>query len=210
MIPLNSALARVLVRGFIWLRISANTITSLSLLSGLLGAWYLSMASPPTAVYGAAFFLLSCVLDECDGKVARETNTCSRLGAFLDVMTDGIVHVLFFIGLGFGLERQFPQHHLLLLGWIAGAGVALSSLLDVTGISTWNPPSHSAQPCEDRVEWMKQWFQVDFSVIVLISAVLHHTVWILWAGALGVFLAWIPSTVFVAVAVRKAKQRRPA
>ena len=204
MFPLNSALARVLVRGFIRLRISANTLTFLSLLSGLLGAWCLSLASPQTAIYGAVLFLFSCVLDECDGKVARETNTCSRLGAFLDAVTDGVVHALFFIGLGVGLERQFPQHHLLLLGWIAGAGVALSSLLDVTGISTWNPPSHSSQPRGDSVEWMKQWFQVDFSVIVLISAVLHHTVWILWAGALGVFLAWIPSTVFVAVRERRS------
>ena len=197
-VPFNSALARILVPGFIRLRFSANAITCLSLLSGLAGAWCLSRGSPQAAIYGAVFFLLSCVLDECDGKVARQTNTCSRLGTFLDAFTDGVVHTLFFIGLGVGLGRQFPQHHWLFLGWIAGAGVVLSSLLDITGVGTWNPPSHSFEPNEDKLGWVKQWFQGDFSVLAVVSAMLHRMSWILWGGALGVFLVWIPSTFYLA------------
>ena len=195
-LPLNSALARILVPGFVRLRVSANAITGLSLFSGLLGAWYLSRGSGRAILCGAVLFLLSCLLDECDGKVARQTNTCSSLGALLDTVTDFIVHLFFFVGLGLGLERQFPQHHALLLGWIAGAGIALSSLLDLTGVSRWNPPSHSSQPCENKLEWVKLWFQVDFSVLVVISALLRQMSWILWAGSLGVFLVWIPSTFF--------------
>ena len=200
MIPLNRAIARRLVPGFIMMRVSPNTITMLALLAGLLAGWYLAQGNSGAALYGAMLFLLSNVLDECDGTVARQTNRCSRMGAFLDTITDCIVHAAFFLGLGIGMARRFPHGPWLLLGGIAAGGAILSCLLDVGGVTPWEAPSESSG---DRLAWIAEWFRVDFSLLVVISAALHRMSWLLWAGAIGVFLVWIPGTFVMAVKGRR-------
>lgn len=203
-LPINSAIARIMVPGFIRMRFSANLITVLSLLSGILGGWFLAQGTFHWVILGAIGFLLANILDECDGKVARQTNTCSRLGAFLDTITDCIVHAALFIGLGVGLAAQFPHGHWLLLGAIAAGGGILSFVLDVGGITPWQAPGPEKDAREDKWAWVTEWLRIDFSLIVVISAALNHMSWILWAGALGVFLFWIPSTFMIAIKARKS------
>ena len=72
----------------------------------------------------------------------------------------------------------------------------LSSVMDLWGI-TWEPPGHSNTPSNDSLAWVKEWLQVDFPLVVLVSVILHQMAWILWSGALGVFLFWIPSTLWI-------------
>ena len=50
--------------------------------------------------------------------------------------------------------------------------------------------------------WVAEWLRIDFSLLVVLSALLHQMAWILWSGALGVFLFWIPSTFLIAVRAR--------
>lgn len=203
-LPINTAIATLMVPGFIRLRFSANLITVLSLLSGLLGGWFLAQGTFKWGVLGSIGFLLANILDECDGKVARQTNTCSWLGAFLDTITDCIVHAAFFIGLGVGVAVRFPHGYWLLLGAIAAAGGILSFVLDVGGITPWQAPGPEKEAREDRLAWITEWLRIDFSLIVLISVALNHMAWILWAGALGVFLFWIPSTFMIAIKARNS------
>ena len=198
LLPVNSALARPLVPLFIRARISANGITFLSIVFGLLGALFFLKGTAPAAVYGAAGFLLANVLDECDGKVARQTGTSSRFGALLDTWADFIVHTAFFLGLGFGLAQRFPLGPWRVLGLVAAAGNLLSFVLDLRGLSGVQPKGPAAGSPPDRFAWITEWFRVDFSVLVLVSAILGRTGWILWAGAIGVFAVWIPSTVAIA------------
>lgn len=204
-LPVNRTIASYMVSFFIHLRFSANLITVLALLSGLAGGWFLAQGTFGAFVFGALGFLISNILDECDGKVARQTNTCSRLGALLDTVTDCIVHSAFFIGLGFGLASQLTSGPWLLLGSIAAGGSILSFVLDVGGVTPWEVPSSSNEASEDRLAWVTEWLRVDFSIIVLISALLNYMTWILWAGAIGVFLFWIPSTFMIAIRGRQTK-----
>ncbi len=199
MIPINSTLARPLVPWLIRFRFSANAITFLSMLSGLLGGFFLAQGQPQKVFVGALLFFLSNVLDECDGKVARQTHTCSRLGALLDTLTDCIVHAAFFLGLGVGMAHQFPHGPWLFLGLVAAGGSVLSCALDVGGITPWQPPSLSHEPGGDSFAWVTEWLRIDFSLLVVLSAVFRQMAWILWAGALGVFFFWIPSTFLIAV-----------
>ena len=199
MIPVNSALGRFLVPAFIRFGVSANAITISSLLSGLLGCWLLSQGRPAGIVAGAAAFLWSNVLDECDGRVARQTQSCSRLGALLDTVTDCMVHIAFFLGLGIGWGRLFPHGPWLLLGAVAAGGSFLSCLLDLGGITPRKAAANSQGERRDSLAWVTEWFRIDFSLAVLISAFLRQMAWILWSGALGVFLFWIPSTFLIAL-----------
>ena len=202
LLPVNSALARPLVPHFIRAGISANAVTGLSILAGLLGAVCFLQGTAPMVVYGAVGFLLANILDECDGKVARLTGTSSQFGAALDTWADFIVHTALFLGLGMGLARQFPDGPWKMLGLLAAAGNLLSFILDLRGLSGVQPKGPAAG-APDRFAWMTEWFRVDFSILVLVSALFHQTSWILWAGAIGVFLVWIPSTVVIAA------RRRP-
>jgi len=202
-LPLNSALARPLIPLFVRGRISANTVTLLSIAAGIFGAICLAQGGLRSTLLGAGGFLLANVLDECDGKVARETGTASRFGALLDTWADFIVHAAFFLGLGIGTARHLPGGPWLMLGGIAAAGNLVSFLLDLRGLSGVEPKGPNSAASPDRFAWMTEWFRVDFSVLVMVSALLRSTGWILWAGAIGVFLVWIPSTVAIAA------RRRP-
>ena len=202
LLPVNSALARPLVPFFIRGRISANAVTWLSILFGLLGAAVLSQGMPHRMAWGAAGFLLANVLDECDGKVARQTGTASRFGALLDTWADFLVHTAFFLGLGIGMAKEAPHGPWLTLGIIAAAGNLVSFILDLRGLAGVQPKAApgAAPQKPDRFAWITEWFRVDFSLLVFFSVLLHQTGWILWAGAVGVFLVWIPSTVMIASA----------
>ena len=199
MIPLNTAIARCFIPGFIRLRISPNAITVLSLLSGVLSGWVLARETDPALILGAFLFFLANVLDECDGAVARQTNSCTEVGATLDTLADCIVHAAFFVGLGTAMAARMPQGPWVALGWMAAGGGILSCLLDVGGITPWQAPDHSHKNGGRSLAWIAEWFRIDFSAIVVISALLGHTAWLLWAGALGVFLFWIPSTFVIAL-----------
>ncbi len=152
---------------------------------------------------GAVCFLLANVLDECDGKVARLTGRSSRLGALLDTLADCAVHAAFFLGLGIGMHRQFPHGPWLLLGVSAAGGSILSCVLDVVGITPWRPPEPSGKSPGGFLAWLIEWLRIDFSLIVVISAVIRQTAWILWSGALGAFFFWIPSTVVITLRGRR-------
>ncbi|MBI3615743.1 MAG: CDP-alcohol phosphatidyltransferase family protein [Candidatus Omnitrophica bacterium] len=198
MTPLNSAIARPLVPWFIRLRFSPNAITGLSVLFGFLSGGFLAFGTPAAAMVGAACFLLSNVLDECDGQVARKTNRSSSLGALLDTLADSLVHAAFFFGLGVGMSRQFPQGPWFFLGAAAAGGSVLSCAMDVGGITPWQPPKPTDKSPEGFLAGLIEWLRIDFSMVVVISAVVRQMGWILWSGALGVFLFWIPSTVLIA------------
>ena len=203
MIPFNSVLSRPLIPWFVRLRFSPNAITGLSALFGLLAGFSLALGTARMGGVGAVCFLLSNVLDECDGKVARLTNRSSRLGALLDTLADCVVHAAFFLGLGVGMHRQFPHGPWLLLGAAATGGSILSCVLDVGGVTPWQPPKPSDKSPEGFLARLIEWLRIDFSLIVLISAAVRQTAWILWSGALGVFIFWIPSTVVIALRGRR-------
>lgn len=196
--PVNTALARPLVPVLIRLKVSANAITLLSLLCGLVAGTEFSRGTTVGMVSGALGFLLANLMDECDGTVARQTNTASRLGTFLDTAADCVVHVALFLGLGIGLSRQQPDGPWWLLGMVAAAGSILSFALDVGGITPWQAPSSMASSPRETWAWIIESLRIDFSLLVLLSAFLGSVGWILWAGTLGVFLFWIPSTFFIA------------
>lgn len=206
LLPINSVLARPLIPFFLRARISANSVTLLSLFSGLVAGIFFSLGTSSAMICAALGFLLANLLDECDGKVARLTHTTSQLGAFLDTLADCVVHVALFIGLGLGLHRQFPQGPFLFLGMVAAGGSFLSFVLDVGGITPWQAPSSPGGGNGSLLAWVTEWLRIDFSLLVLISAFWGRLNWVVWAGALGVFFFWIPSTLLITMQSRRARE----
>lgn len=74
------------------IRLRHEVVTTLSILSGLAGAWAVVRADSPGAFIVAAILVhAKDVFDACDGALARLTGTGHRLGRFLDTIGDGVV-----------------------------------------------------------------------------------------------------------------------
>jgi phosphatidylglycerophosphate synthase len=78
-------------------------------------------------VTGALIFQLSAIIDCVDGDLARALFKQSRLGKWLDLGGDQVVHFSVFAGIGIGVSRIYPSVPALVLGASAALGVLLAS-----------------------------------------------------------------------------------
>jgi phosphatidylglycerophosphate synthase len=123
----DARLARRLVTPLVGTRVTPNHLTSLRLLTGVAGAYYLSLGQFWLCTAGALLIALSNFIDHTDGELARISGQSSRIGHLYDLACDAVVTVLLFVGLGFYVGVHHPAMLVPAewLGAIAGVAVAL-------------------------------------------------------------------------------------
>lgn len=170
-------------------------------MTGLLAAWDFLQGTAQASIWGAVWFEISYLLDNCDGELARLTQRTSGFGSWLDTVSDCLIHGAFFLGLGFGLHRARGDLLWMILGWTAAVGVLLTYVaflleqLQQRGPSAW---LHPDPPLEERFTFAKgvqKIFREDFALIVLVSTCANQVSWLLWAGAMGAHLHWISTAI---------------
>ncbi|WP_321946519.1 CDP-alcohol phosphatidyltransferase family protein [Paraburkholderia sp. J10-1] len=123
--------ARWLVTPLVPTRVTPNHLTTLRLLIGVAGGFYLARGGFLHVNIGAFLIVLSNFVDHTDGELARISGKTSRIGHFYDLAADALVTVLLFFGMGYGLgavaghtgaEWRVPPA---VLGGIAGVAVAM-------------------------------------------------------------------------------------
>jgi phosphatidylglycerophosphate synthase len=186
----NRKLSRWCTRAFVALGWSPNAITILATGIGLLAAAGFALGSYAAGVAAAVLFQLAAVIDCSDGEVARLTFTESPFGAWLDIALDNIVHMAIFGGIAIGAYANATgsDHDWvpLALGAAAIVGNALSfSLVNraqkIKNASGWKTPLHAAWS-----EFMlKNVASRDFSVVVLLFAVVGKLDVFLWLASIG-------------------------
>jgi phosphatidylglycerophosphate synthase len=124
-------LSRPLTRIAIALGVTPNQVSLLSLLVGILAVWGFWRATPTSAVVGLILYAVAVVLDHSDGEVARLTLSESRLGEWLDVATDTIIHGLLVLAMGV-TAQQVAGHGAGGLGVLAAIGVVVSAMVAKT------------------------------------------------------------------------------
>lgn len=172
--------------------ITPNQVTMLALLVGLLAGWEFLQGGAAHWLRGALWFQAAYVLDNCDGTLARLTGRSSGFGSWLDTMTDLLIHMVFFLGLGVAVWRQDPQGPWLWLGILTAAGVFLCYLTSILrqvqrrGVKAWAHPD-PPKGTEDSDLWSRArtLMRSDFSFVVLASALTGHMAWLLWSGLGG-------------------------
>lgn len=122
--PLDARLAYRLVYPFRETWLTPNYFTTLRLLFGILACLFLSQGGYFWSNIGAGCFVISNFLDHTDGEFARITGKMSRFGHYYDLVCDGLVNILLFLGIGIGLMRSDLGGYALPLGCIAGLSVA--------------------------------------------------------------------------------------
>lgn len=197
----NRKISRWCTRLFLAAGASPNAVTMVATAVGLMAAVGFGVGTYQAAIVAALLFQFSAVIDCCDGEVARLTFTESPFGAWLDIMMDNVVHMAIFAGIAVGAYQRIAGQDAawipLALGAAAVLGNALSFLLvtraqKIKAASRWRTPVHAAWS-----EFMlKNVASRDFSVIVLLAALLGKLDWFLWMASAGslifaVLMLWV-------------------
>ena len=104
--------------------ITPNHLTTVRLVTGLSAVAALAVGNATWNYIGAGLFVLSNFLDHTDGELARLSGKSSKFGYIYDLASDAIIHVLFFVGIGYGLRNSQYGSWALLMGIISGLSVA--------------------------------------------------------------------------------------
>jgi phosphatidylglycerophosphate synthase len=171
-----------------------------------LGVWagaLMAGAGSVSKLEGSLLFLATSILDGCDGEVARAKKMTSRLGGWLDLWGDNVVHVAVFYGLGIGLQKDTGQILYRYLGFWAALGTLLSAA--IASIQTYRK-SHPREGSKTSLfqsvvgdvrqvhgpAWKTYLVKAsdalarrDFIYVVVILALVHRLDWFLWATAIG-------------------------
>jgi phosphatidylglycerophosphate synthase len=186
----NRKVSRWLTRIFLVVGLSPNAITILATVVGLVAAAGFGVGTYSAGIMAALLFQLAAIIDCCDGEVARLTFTESPFGAWLDIAMDNVVHMAIFAGIAVGSYLRVAGSDgawiPLALGSAAVLGNGLSFWLvtraqKIKSASGWRTPVQAAW--SDFM--LKNVASRDFSVIVLIFAVIGKLDWFLWMAAIG-------------------------
>lgn len=190
------------------LPVTPNQVTAASLAAGLAGAACFAQGGRGLALAGAALIIVSYILDNCDGDIARAKNLSSRSGHYFDSVADWLVDTAFFIGLGFGSTVERGEALWLWLGLAAAAGATISFVLELrhdlrTGHVTHGDaaaPADAAQgealPVNRKeavIYVFRELGRADFCFLVLILAAFDVTWILLPVGAVGAQVYWLTS-----------------
>lgn len=186
-------------------RVTPNQVTLINFFVGLAGAALFAEPDRGLQTLGALIFLFSSAVDGVDGEIARLTFRQSRLGGWLDLWVDNLVHVAVFAAIAVGLHRQAPAERFLWLGAFSCLGVLLSAGMVSSkilrrksgegsffvsvgeGIAEEGKPGDAAR--RPRKDWIRRLDDYlarrDFIYFLPPLAAFGWLEWFLWASAVG-------------------------
>lgn len=202
--PVVRHLSKYVTPILVALPVTANQVTTASLLAGLAACWSVAQGTHGWAVVSGVLMVICYVLDNCDGEVARQKNQCSTFGMHYDTFVDWVVHAAFFVALGIGAERLFSSKIWLYMGLIAAAGATVNYVLGLVfdarerqavaampAAATGKEHRHPEGWTDYAVYIFRELTRADFCFVVLVLAA-FDLLWILVpTGAIGSQVYWI-------------------
>lgn len=181
-------LSQSLSKRLIHTRLQPHQITIASAGIGVGGALLMALPAVAWQLLGSLLFLLSTIVDGCDGEIARLTFQSSTRGGRLDVIMDNVVHLFLFPAIAIGLYRQHADPHYLILGVIAVGGVLLSMAVYLPHV--WRQERRR----DARTRLHESLASRDFAYALPILVWFHKLHWFLWGVLIGSYLfacAWL-------------------
>ncbi|MBI2193300.1 MAG: CDP-alcohol phosphatidyltransferase family protein [Planctomycetes bacterium] len=189
--PLTGLLART--------PLTPNQVTFLSFVVGIASLYFFAQPGHGNKVAAALLFLLSTVIDCCDGEIARLKFQQSRWGGILDMAFDTVIHTLLMLCIGFGLRQDLDKPVAVWLGIACAIGSFLACLftlvnqiLETRTLSMVSTPQESTVQSKSRFSRLIEAFSNrDFSWYLLLVTLLGQLYPLLWVFAFGVQVFWI-------------------
>lgn len=182
----NRPVGRPLAKWLVGTPVTPNQVTLFATALGLLGAWWISRGSWGMTVAGGILFQFSAVIDCIDGDLARAGLRETRIGKWLDIGADQVVHIAVFLAVAKAvLSGEFSYEiPALILGGSAAAGALLSFAATLWVLLSRSPAS-LAQRLVDSMA------NRDFSVLVLMLAMVGRLDLFLWMVGIGSHVFWL-------------------
>ena len=117
-VPISIALMRT--------PLTANQLSVLLVAIGFYSGWIFSIGHYGTGVLAAFLSLAACILDGCDGEIARLKYQESTLGCWIETVGDYSYYIAIFIGLTFGSVRQTGMPVFYWIGLLALGGTLVT------------------------------------------------------------------------------------
>jgi phosphatidylglycerophosphate synthase len=130
---------------------------------------------------GAVLFLLSTIVDGCDGEIARLTFRESPFGARLDILGDNLVHLFLFGGIATGLYRRSGDPVVAALGVILLGGV-LVAMVTVYACIIRRVPNAAQQT------FFEAFASREFAYLLVVLTLAERLDWFLWMSAIGTYV----------------------
>ena len=175
--PLGRYLSKILIRT----PFSPSQVSIVSTLIGIFSGWFFARGY---FISGALLLQLSAIIDCVDGDLARVLYKESRFGKWLDLAGDQLVHVAVFAGISFALVWSDPAA--LALGISAVLGTIISFAVIVRFMHR-----KSSRKSSRLEKWIDATANRDFSLLVLLLAILGKLDLFLWMAGIGAHLFWI-------------------
>lgn len=99
-------LSKILTWVAVKIKATPNQVTLLSFAIGLYSAYLFSRGTFASVLLGAILLQVSIIVDCVDGELARYTRKFSKLGAWLDAVTDRVKEYMVFLGLAYGAALE--------------------------------------------------------------------------------------------------------
>ncbi|MFQ5822875.1 MAG: CDP-alcohol phosphatidyltransferase family protein [bacterium] len=102
------------------LGLSANQVTLLQIISGILGCVFFAFPKTEFLLLGVLFMQLGFLFDNVDGEIARFQKQVSMTGKYLDTIGHEIVVPFMFFGLAVGCYFRTGNLEVIIFGFLAG------------------------------------------------------------------------------------------
>lgn len=136
-----------LTKLFLILGISANWVTFIDLLMGLIAGVLLTFANPAYWILAVPVLHLTLIIDCCDGEVARYNRTASKVGTYLDAINGIFIWTLYIpVCMSLGIYRALQSPEALIAGILVLVSIFL---LDTSGALAYRIFGKSSSPADE-------------------------------------------------------------
>ena len=162
---------------------SANQVTVIGALIGLIAGLFLAFANPLYWIIGVLFFYLVLIFDRVDGEVARYKNLASPGGAYLDSIAGIWISPYRLACMSFGVYNALHDIAVFIFGFLAAISVSIS-FISLYGHNTEFPaesPSKTAKSKSGKTSKVGTLFRYGqfifnndlmFLTVILITAII--------------------------------------
>lgn len=213
---INRNISIFISKRIVGLPLTPNMLSVFTFLLGAAGAWLASLGGYWPVLLGAFLFQWNSILDGVDGELARVRFQHSKLGQWLDTVSDDVSNLLFYAGLGAGALSIPGGRFLNAAAWVAiGSSLCAMAIFytemirkgtgDLYAID-WDFDKKPPEGFAGRllVFWryvMKKDFAILFFLTLALFGVLPYALIIVGGAALGNLIAAV---------LRAVKKRGPA